>query len=122
VFEEPPPATRHNPALQKITQFAQRFMFTAPDDNMVEHFDFEQLSGPNLVAGHFDVRLRRLRLRADMIVNDDNAVGGGDHGSLRALTSVPGSSSVMAKEIDAAPGPGHDRENPPKIPGHISWL
>jgi len=41
-----------------VTRFAQWFVFAAPDDNVVEHFDFEQLSGTYQVAGHFDVGLR----------------------------------------------------------------
>ena len=39
-------------------------MFWIAHDNVVQDLDFEELPRPNEVAGHFDVRFRRLRLSA----------------------------------------------------------
>ncbi len=39
-----------------------------PDDDMIEDFDLEHLTRTNQIAGHFDVRLRRRRVAAGMIV------------------------------------------------------
>ena len=37
-------------------------------DDVIEHFDFQELAGANQIASHLDVRLRRLRLAAWMIM------------------------------------------------------
>ena len=38
---------------------------------MVEHFDFQQLPGPNEVASNFDIRFRWRGITARMIVDED---------------------------------------------------
>src|SRR5437868_2937194 len=71
-FEEPPRLLGINPALQKISQLSQRGKIGIADDDMVEHFDFKELSGTDKIAGDFDVSLRRRRLSAWMIVHEDD--------------------------------------------------
>ena len=43
----------------KMTQTAKTGMAGIANDNVVEDFDFKNLTGPDEVAGDFDVRFRR---------------------------------------------------------------
>jgi len=46
-----------------VAQLAEAGALVAgPDDDMVEHFDLEELARPDQVAANLDVRFRRLRL------------------------------------------------------------
>jgi len=57
-----------------IAQFAERdevlgtVRFGEADDDVVQHLDFEELAGADQVARDLDVRLRRGRVAAGMIV------------------------------------------------------
>ena len=53
-------------------------MAWVPDDDVVEHFDFEQLPGPNKVAGEFDVRFRWRRFARWVVVHEHNRGGAPD--------------------------------------------
>ena len=49
----------------------------ASHNDVIEHFDFEELSGPDETAGHFNVRFRRLWLAAWVIVRNHRRSGSG---------------------------------------------
>ena len=53
---------------RKIATFLQAAMIWIAYDDVIEHFDFQELAGANQIASHLDVRLRRLRLAAWMIM------------------------------------------------------
>jgi hypothetical protein len=49
-------------------------MIRIPDDDVIEHFDLQELAGANDVPGEFDVRLRGIRFPARMVVLCDAPV------------------------------------------------
>ena len=63
---------------EKIAQTAKTGVVWVSNDNVIENFDFEQLTRSNEVTGDFDVRLGWSRLTARMIVRDDDC-GGARH-------------------------------------------
>jgi len=66
------PITRHYQMLQKISKISETGVGRMSDNNVVENFDFQKLSGSNEVASDFDVRLGWSRVTTRMIVcNDD---------------------------------------------------
>ena len=66
------PITRHNPALQKITQGPERAVIGISHYDMVENVDFKKLACSDEVTGDFDVCLGWCRFAARMIVRDDD--------------------------------------------------
>ena len=52
----------------EIPKTAKARMVRTPDDYVVENFDFEKLASSNEVAGDLDVRFRRTRITAGMVV------------------------------------------------------
>lgn len=73
-FRECAPITRHYPALQKKAQFSQGAVAAwlhfagAADDDVIEQFHLEQLSGPDEIARGADVRLAGRWVAAGMAV------------------------------------------------------
>jgi hypothetical protein len=49
-------------------QFAERTVLWVADDDMVEHFDFQELPGPDEVARHSEVRFRGRWLSGRVVV------------------------------------------------------
>ena len=70
--------------LVKIAKFAQGTMVLITDDDMVNQFEFQKLTGANQITGHFDVRLAGARLPAGVIVHEHDGAraarnGGAEH-------------------------------------------
>ena len=66
------PVARHYRVLQKITQGPQGRVARVSDNHVIKEFDFDELPGPNEIAGNFDIGLRRRGVAARMIMHDDN--------------------------------------------------
>ena len=62
------PITRHYQMLQKITKRAQGCMAGIAHDDVVENFDFQELTRSDEITGDFDVRLGWSRITARMPV------------------------------------------------------
>src|SRR6185436_12821519 len=60
----------------------------APQNDMVEDINLQQLPGANQVARHFDVRVARGRVAAGMIVDDDEGGSIGRDGAAENLPRV----------------------------------
>src|SRR6185437_13770575 len=76
---------------------------------MIENLNFEKLARPNEIAGDSDVRVRRLRFAARMIVDEHNGSGGGNHGRAEYIAwldknrvECPNADEAMA--LDSAAG------------------
>jgi len=48
-----------------------------PDDDVIQHFDLEQLTGPDEVASHFDIGVARLGFAARVVVPKNDCGGTG---------------------------------------------
>ena len=59
----------------KITQGSKTGVGRMPDDDVIEHFDFEKLASSNEVTSDFDVGFRWGRFTARMIMRDDDCGG-----------------------------------------------
>lgn len=55
-------------SLEEVSQLPQTSVGRISDHNVIEHFDLQELPGPDEVTGHFDVRLTGARLPARVIV------------------------------------------------------
>jgi len=58
------------------------------DDHMVEHFDFEELTHPDEVSGHFDVCFGWLWFTTGVIVHEYDGCGCGDYGGAEHLSGM----------------------------------
>ena len=56
----------------KISQAAKAAVIGSPDDDVIENFNFQKLTGSDEVAGDFDVCLGWSRVAARMIVANDD--------------------------------------------------
>ena len=63
-------------------------MVGIPDDDVVEDFDLEKLPRSNEITGDFDVRFRRSRFTARVIVRDDDCSGTRHDGQTEYLTGM----------------------------------
>ena len=63
-------------------------MVRIAQNNMVEHFNFEKLSGAYQVARHFNVGFGRPWLPAWVIMREHNGVGGGHNGQPENFAGV----------------------------------
>src|SRR4029077_11313233 len=65
----------------KISQFPQRHIILGPllsgatDDYVIEDFDLKNLPGSNQIPGHLDVRLRRCRITARVVMCEHHGRG-----------------------------------------------
>ena len=77
-----------------MPQFSQRAVALhpvvggPPQDDMVEHLDAQQNPGPQDLTRDADIGLRRARIPAGMIVNQDDGVGTGGNGRSKNLSGV----------------------------------
>src|ERR1035437_1500089 len=86
--EESPCARYYRASRREVAQFSKATVFRIARYHMVEHLDFEKLTGPDEVAGHFDVRFRWLRFTARVIVHEHDGGGCRDHGATEHLSWV----------------------------------
>ena len=93
----------------EVTQGSKRAVPRGSDYDMVEDFDLEQLPGPDQVTRHLYVGLRRFRLAARVVVQEDNGCGVCDDRAAEHLARVnehgiqcPGRDEYVS--LDAPPG------------------
>jgi len=68
VFDGISPTTRHYPLHGEIAKRSERGIIWSTKDDVIEDFNLEQLARANEIACDFDVRFRRLRDSARMVV------------------------------------------------------
>jgi hypothetical protein len=54
-------------------------VFRVSDDDVIEDFDFQQLSGAYQVANYFDIGFARRGFSAGVVVHQDNCCGARDN-------------------------------------------
>ena len=65
---------------EEVAQRAQRCVAGVADDDVVEHFDLQELPGPDEVAGDPDVGFRWRRVAGRMVMHEYDGSGAGHDG------------------------------------------
>lgn len=76
------------PELAQAGVVAGAFRGTAPEDEVVEDLDLEQVAGPDQVPGHADVGLGGAGVPGGMVVGEDDGVRAGHDGGAEDLSGM----------------------------------
>jgi hypothetical protein len=69
-----------SPSGVEVSGLAQAGVIRFADDDVIEDFDFQRLTGADEVASYFDVGFARRGFSARVVVHQDNCRGASDNG------------------------------------------